>query len=236
MNCKWLIFIILVSPLAGAQDSASPAEMLDAAREAVRSGSPELAIEHLDRLAGSGFTGVTLITGDETLATLAGRPAYDEVVEMMSRNAYPCEYDDAFAAFDFWLGEWEVHLADGRFAGMNTIAREEHGCLITEHWRGAGGTTGSSVNYVDKRSGEWVQVWNSAGGSQIDIRGGLTDEGMLLKGSLHDVSSGETYPFRGLWTPLPDGRVRQYFEQSNDGGDSWSTWFEGFYSRRDDAG
>jgi hypothetical protein len=40
-------------------------------------------------------------------------------------------------------------------------------------------------------------------------------------------------PFRGLWTPLPDGRVRQFFEQSNDGGETWVPWFEGFYTRKD---
>ena len=39
-----------------------------------------------------------------------------------------------------------------------------------------------SINYLDKVSGEWVQVWNDASGSQINIRGGMTEEGMLLVG------------------------------------------------------
>jgi hypothetical protein len=89
-----------------------------------------------------------------------------------------------------------------------------------------------SINYLDKTTGEWVQVWNAGGGSQIHIRGGMTDDGMLLVGTLHDVASGTTTPFRGLWTPLPDGRVRQFFEQSNDDGKTWQPWFEGFYSRK----
>jgi hypothetical protein len=37
-----------------------------------------------------------------------------------------------------------------------------------------------------------------------------------------------------LWTPLADGRVRQFFEQSDDDGTNWTPWFEGFYSRVDD--
>jgi len=45
------------------------------------------------------------------------------------------------------------------------------------------------------------------------------------------VSNGVTAPFRGLWTPQPDGRVRQFFEQSDDGGKTWKPWFEGFYTR-----
>ena len=89
-----------------------------------------------------------------------------------------------------------------------------------------------SINYVDKISGEWVQIWNDASGSQIHIRGNLTDDGMLLEGTIHYVAQGATAAFRGLWTPLPDGRVRQFFEQSNDDGKTWSPWFEGFYSRK----
>ena len=72
----------------------------------------------------------------------------------------------------------------------------------------------------------------SEGGAQISIRGGMTEEGMLLTGQIHYVGNGTTAEFRGLWTPLEDGRVRQFFEQSGDGGESWSPWFEGFYTRR----
>ena len=89
-----------------------------------------------------------------------------------------------------------------------------------------------SINYLDKVRGEWVQIWNDASGSQINIRGGITEEGMLLVGTIHYVASNSTLPFRGLWTPLPDGRVRQYFEQSSDDGATWASWFEGFYTRK----
>ena len=145
----------------------------------------------------------------------------------------PCLDDKAFAGFDFWLGEWDVHTADGNFAGTNRIAKVANGCLVTEEWKGASGFSGTSINFVDKITGEWVQVWNDASGGQIQVRGGLTDEGMRLVGTLHYVSNGKTLRFRGLWTPLEDGRVRQYFEQSEDG-ESWTPWFEGFYSRRND--
>jgi hypothetical protein len=59
---------------------------------------------------------------------------------------------------------------------------------------------------------------------------------MLLEGQIHYTSNGITAPFRGLWTAQPDGRVRQFFEQSNDGGETWEPWFEGYYSRAETAG
>ena len=146
--------------------------------------------------------------------------------------AFPCENEPRFAEFDFWLGEWAVRTRDGSYAGANVITREERGCVIVERWSGASGGTGMSINYLDHATGEWVQIWNAATGTQIAIRGGLSDDGMLLTGKIHYVSNGVTADFRGLWTPLEDGRVRQFFEQSTDGGATWQPWFEGFYSRK----
>lgn len=143
----------------------------------------------------------------------------------------PCAEHPRFADFDFWIGEWDVHTADGTLAGHNSIVRAERGCLLVEDWSGASGGSGMSINYFDAASNEWVQVWNAAGGTQIDIRGGLTDDGMLLVGRIHYLANSTTANFRGLWTLLDDGRVRQFFEQSDDGGETWKPWFEGFYTR-----
>jgi len=205
------------------------------ARLAVEADDAVAAVAALEAIAESGFTSVAYITSDPVLATLAGNPAYDALVAEMSVLAYPCENDEAFHEFDFWLGEWVVHGSNGTLAGSNVIERAERGCVIIENWTNTTGGTGMSVNYVDKITGEWVQIWNAEGGSQINIRGGLTDDGMLLVGTLHTVGANTTVPFRGLWTPLPDGRVRQFFEQSNDGGETWQAWFEGFYTRTSDA-
>ncbi len=148
-----------------------------------------------------------------------------------SRTTDPCQHQDRFREFDFWVGEWEVHDADGQLAGKNVIEAAHKGCVLVEKWQSATGGTGMSMNYLDQASGDWVQVWIDSGGGQIDIRGGLTGEGMLLTGQIHYTANGTTLPFRGLWTPLSDGRVRQFFQQSDDNGETWQTWFEGFYSR-----
>lgn len=151
--------------------------------------------------------------------------------EQEATETYPCLNKARFHEFDFWIGDWVVHMADGSLAGHNTIVSDEKHCVLLENWRGAAGGTGKSINYFDQSSAEWVQIWNSAYGTQIDIRGGLTDQGMLLTGQIHTVADGISAPFRGLWTLLDDGRVRQFFEQSNDGGKTWVPWFEGVYSR-----
>jgi hypothetical protein len=196
-------------------------------------GDGDAAVAVLQGLADNGFRAVAFITGDPILATLAGDTAFDRLVADLSAKAYPCENDEAFRAFDFWVGDWVVHGPAGAPAGTNRITRAERGCVLIENWTSATGGTGMSINYLDKSTGEWVQVWHAEGGSQIHIRGGMTDEGMQLVGQIHDIASNNTSPFRGLWTPLEDGRVRQYFEQSADGGETWSPWFEGFYTRQE---
>lgn len=143
----------------------------------------------------------------------------------------PCADQEKFREFDFWIGEWEVHDGGGQLAGRNVIRPAHAGCVLIEDWTSATGGTGMSMNFLDHQKGEWVQVWIDSSGGQIEIRGGLTGEGMQLAGQIHYTANGTTAPFRGLWTPLPDGRVRQFFEQSNDGGETWSTWFEGYYTR-----
>jgi hypothetical protein len=204
---------------------------LERARIAIVQQNPRAATGELQKIADSGFTGVQVITNDPLISRLAGYGPYDVLIESMSVQAFPCEHENRFREFDFWVGVWEVRTANGQLAGHNTIRSAERGCVLTEHWTSATGGTGMSVNYLDQSKDKWVQVWMAADGSQITISGGLTDAGMSLRGTLHNVGSGGTLPFRGLWTPLPDGRVRQFFEQSSDGGSSWVPWFEGFYTR-----
>ena len=60
-----------------------------------------------------------------------------------------CAEGGRYADFDFWVGEWDVFIPNGRQAGTNRIEKVEQGCLLVEHWTGAGGSTGTSVNFYD---------------------------------------------------------------------------------------
>ncbi len=205
---------------------------MEKARILIAGNDPDGATTELQKLFAAGFTSVGVLTNDPLINSLAGSKDYDDLVRTMSVQAYPCAHQAGFRDFDFWVGEWDVHLANGTPAGSNIIEPIERGCALSEHWTSASGGTGMSINYLDKANDEWVQIWNAEGGSQIIIRGGLKDDSMAMQGYIHYVGNGTTAPFRALWTPLLDGRVRQYFEQSNDGGSTWVPWFEGFYTRR----
>lgn len=135
--------------------------------------------------------------------------------------------------FDFWVGEWNVYAPDteeapGGYLGHNVIARINGGCLITEHWTGAGGNVGDSINIHDPLIGAWRQVWMS-NGWYIDYTGGLDAEGsMVLTGEAYTIPTQSRAGFRGTWTPLEDGSVRQFFEQQDAEG-NWQGVFTGLY-------
>lgn len=138
-----------------------------------------------------------------------------------------------FRAFDFWLGDWEVtDSVTGNVAGNNSIKTMEGGCMLLESWVGAGGGTGTSVNYYNPVEQQWRQLWISQGRYSIDISGGMVGDAMQLVGHIYPFT-GAAARFRGTWTPNADGSVRQFFEQYNEESSSWDVWFDGLYVRKE---
>lgn len=161
-------------------------------------------------------------------AVLAGTMLAPGAASAQTNQPPPPCTDDIYRAFDFWAGEWEVFNPQGKRAGHNSITVEENGCLLVEHWKGGGGGTGQSYNFVDQATGEWRQVWVSAGAT-IDYSGGLNDAGeMALEGQI-SYRNGKKAPFRGTWTLQDDGSVRQHFQQYDAQTQTWSDWFVGIY-------
>lgn len=148
--------------------------------------------------------------------------------------AGPCSAGK-FREFDFWAGEWDVHDAAGKLAGRNTITIEEHGCVVVERWRSASGGTGQSFSYYDPAADRWKQRWISPG-VVLEMDGGLQGGAMVLEGPLQYLAEKRTTLLRGTWTKQPDGRVRQQFVESEDGGKTWKPWFDGYYTRIGAAG
>ena len=150
----------------------------------------------------------------------------------VAQTAAPPNCEGApYRDFDFWVGEWDVFTPDGKKAGENLITLEENECLILERWTSVSGGTGQSYNYYDLAAQNWRQVWVSAAAT-IDYTGGLNDAGaMALEGEIA-YRNGTTAPFRGVWTALADGSVRQDFEQYNAATEEWAPWFTGVYKRK----
>jgi len=160
--------------------------------------------------------------------------AQEQAAESPAQVKSICETATHFSDFDFWVGEWNVYSNDGEktFQGTNSITRHHKNCLLMENWTSAQGGDGSSMNYYDPVEDRWRQLW-VAGGYSIDYSGGLDDGGsMVMNGKINYYKSGQSFEFRGTWTPGEDGNVRQLFEQFDPEKDKWAVWFDGLYVRR----
>jgi uncharacterized protein (TIGR02246 family) len=203
----------------------------------VESNRPDSAVSQLLRAAAAGFgLPQSALEGDRHLSKLKGNPKWSAVVDAFDAVIQPCKHDARFREFDFWIGDWDVRPTGApasQPASRNTITLEENGCVVMEHWKGLGGSTGQSFNIFDRSLGLWRQTWVDNVGGQHDYRGSLKDGNMVFTGD----------------TPAPNGRlgrvptkltffhmgadsVRQFSEISNDGGKTWVTNYDLMYVRR----
>jgi hypothetical protein len=129
--------------------------------------------------------------------------------------------------FDFWLGTWDVFDSTGTLAGRNTITRELDGCALHERWESARGPhRGNSYSIYDRASGRWHQAWVDNSGLLLLLSGGPRQGTMVLEGRSAGPD-GAARLDRITWTPRPDAAVTQVWEQSADGGRTWTVVFNG---------
>lgn len=136
----------------------------------------------------------------------------------------------AHRSFDFWVGQWEVADSGGHMVAESTIGRTAAGCVITEHWQPIGGPDGASITWYTATDSTWHQQWVGGGGWIARWSGSFRNNVMTMtevESSLPPAAGRN----RMNWTLLPDGRVRQWQENSTDGGATWTTRFVGYYRR-----
>ncbi|WP_211236834.1 hypothetical protein [Chitinimonas koreensis] len=143
--------------------------------------------------------------------------------------ASPCD-SSAHRAFDFWLGEWQVHTPDGKLAGTNRISSEYNGCVLHERYDTGRGFSGESLNSYDAGRKVWHQTWVDTSGTLLLLEGGLRNGSMVLEGQTTGTDQTVTM-HRITWTPNANGSVRQLWESTNANG-QWEVAFDGLYTRK----
>ncbi len=207
----------------------APAAMAAVARSYAHDGDPVKAAEWLDRAAKIGFSGLALVDSDPDFGRIKSDPAFIAARGKVDRNAHPCSARPEYSQFSFWLGEWDVQVS-GQTIAHSRIEKLLEGCVIQENWMPFSGVEGKSWNFYDHQTGKWEQVWMSAGNT-LKLAGSFQDGAMRFEGSTAQAS-GQTTLERLTFTPMSEGRVHQFWEQSRDGGKTWTSAFDGVYIPR----
>lgn len=212
-------------------DATSALGMMGLAITLELQGEVERAFEYLAASARQGIPrGV--YEQDPAFAGLREHPQFAQILEVAQRAASPCLHDDPYDDFDFWVGDWDIHLA-GKKQAENVITKEMNGCIIRESYHDNFGSRGESLNYYDPQTKKWKQNWVDAGGGIVYYSGGLTEEGVMHMEGTNTRADGTTRLARVTWTRLEDGKVHHVIEHSTDQGETWTIAFDGTYIKSD---
>jgi hypothetical protein len=143
----------------------------------------------------------------------------------------PCKSRPEYRQFDFWVGEWDVRNPQGQQAGTNSVQLILGDCVVFENWTGARGGHGKSFNVYNAAKGKWQQTWVDNSGGVLELFGEYKDNQMRLTGERKGTDGSVTLQ-RLTFTKLADGGVRQLWDQSTDGGKTWTVAFDGTYVRK----
>jgi hypothetical protein len=147
--------------------------------------------------------------------------------------------DPAFPAprqFDFTLGQWKVDLS-GPLAeddhGSNlrsTITTALSGCLLEEKLTGADGYEARVFSNGRRRTGQWFRTYVDNRGLRVFLTGQQENGNMVLTGQLPTGTGAADV--RVTWQQLANGRFRQNWQVTRDGGATWRSLLSATYKPR----
>ena len=145
----------------------------------------------------------------------------------------PCESDPVRRRFDFWIGEWDVEdSATGKTVGRSAVQPIAGGCGLLENWTALNGFAGKSINAYNPVLRHWQQFWIGYSGFVTEYRDSEW-RGDTIEFHADGVdATGHSIQWRLSFNRRSDGSVRQFSEQSADGGKTWTPRYEYLYHRQ----
>jgi hypothetical protein len=193
-------------------------------------GNADSAFFWLNESVKAGFANEQQVVNDADLASLRNDARYAKFVASVHQALTPCMTRPESRMFDFWVGEWDVKTLQGQPAGKSSVQLLLEGCALYENWSTPNGG-GKSLNSYNPDLKMWQQFWTDQSGNVTEYR---TSE--WVNGSLR-LTAQQTRPgapqfIRMTFTPMNKDLVRQFGEQSTDGGKTWTPSFDHYYHRR----
>jgi tetratricopeptide (TPR) repeat protein len=210
--------------------SKNPNVMYNMACAYARLGQKDKALEWLDKAVNNKTPLFVNMATDPDLVSLRDDARFKELLIAQDKQRRPCMYSTEARQFDFWVGEWDVFNPQGQKAGTSVIQQISAGCGVLENWRDAFGNEGKSINFYDANTAKWYQYWIGASGGPLRMSGIYKESAMRYEGE-PTTSNGMTTLSRLTFFNIDAKTVRQFAEQSTDGGKTWTTTYDLKYVR-----
>ena len=223
-----------VSSLSTAKDrNFNPhAADINIAKAWIKSGATEKMYSALEVAAENGLLTYSRLTLDEEFESVRATDRFQQIVDKVELNAYPCLSDEKARHFDFWIGEWDVYVGEQK-VGENSITRAQGGCAIHENYITTRNYAGQSINFYSPVDEKWHQHWVGSSGDVYNYVEVDRKEGMLqFLSDFKNPFNGNLSLSRLTFTLNEDGTVSQLFESSTDDGETWASSFNGIYKKK----
>jgi hypothetical protein len=204
------------------------------ARAHAQLGDLGAAFAALDRAVAGGFAQVQTLETTAEFKQLRTDPRYPKLLQNIDARVRPCMHDPKYREFDFWVGEWDVRPTGQPAAppSRSKISKDLQGCVVFEDYTAVGGGYwGKSFNIYDRASKRWSQRYVDSSGALLHFDGEVRDGNLYYTGENFNPQ-GQKVQDKLTFFKLPNGHVRQVWEQSADQGKTWTTIFDGDYSPR----
>ncbi len=189
------------------------------------------AFEWLQKAQSGGYNNAYELEQDIAFANIQKDSRLKALREAMLLAGYPCLRDTAARAFDFWVGEWEVfsNSTTRQRAGTSSIQNVSGGCLILENWTTWNGTyNGKSMNFYVPETGKWRQIWTDSGRNLSYFENGEYKDGAMR----FTTTTAQGQAGKLTFFNLGPNKVRQFYEVSADGGNTYQVGYDLIYVRK----
>lgn len=214
------------------------AVMLRIARIYNRLGQTNEAFQWLEKAQNYPLPNVQAVLETEPdMANLRADGRWKKFADTVRSNIDPCGTRAEFRQLDFWLGDWDVLGGAGQKVGSSHIEKILGKCVIFETYTAEPGTSlqasyvGQAFHFFDTNANKWVQHYVDTTATPFDWIGEFANGAMRYTREGPFGPSNSPIKQRMTFTQLPDGKVRQLFEQSVDG-KTWRAGFDGTYVKR----
>ena len=175
---------------------------------------------------------ISAVAAAAAVITIAAAPYRHHVSQRVpAPPTSPCAADSSFQRLAFWIGDWEVLDSTGAHYATQRVRPAVDQCAITAEWTGRVGDKGINISAYDVRSRDWKQVYiSNQVPSPLGVQLRKSDPSYDGPGirfiSLLEPSAGTLNRSRITIMPMAEHRAMQLFENSTDGGKTWTTLFK----------
>lgn len=165
------------------------------------------------------------IAASPGLAALRGSPAHAAAAQP------PCAADAAGRGLDFWLGHWNISDGEQPSRATSVVSLQLGKCLVVEHWRDAAGHRGENLFGYNMDARTWNGMFaDNEGRIHLFGRGTVAAGRAELYGRSLGPDGKTTLNRISIVRKTRDDVV-QTWQKSADNGKTWTTVFQGKYSR-----